>query len=205
MATSNITALWCKVPLAPRENMSFNLNDCSLVSAQQHARPCRDKRDRRQMVTDDLDESFTDEHSKPRHVWLVCVHTAASRRQRFTGAVSTRPALDFHQSKSVVALSGSSGETFQPQSQTHKDKSQTSKSSVAWDAHWLIGPKSLRSTPVQHRLTVWQPTLLMLFRRLRQNTFFHRHRHNTKLQLQLRIGTPVRRVVYQRERMGNGG
>ena len=112
-----LLALWCKAPLAPLgERLSFNLNDCSLVSEQQHARPCRDnKRGKRQMLTaalvpseDGLDASF-----RLRHVWLVCPHTAVSRRRRFTGAVFIRPALDFHQGKSVAALSGSSGETCQ--------------------------------------------------------------------------------------------
>ena len=109
-----LPGLWCKATLAPLgEHLSFNLNGCSLVSAQQHARPCRDnKRYTRQKVSaafvppeDDVYASFTDEHSWPRHVWLVCPHTAASRRRLFTGAVFTYPALDFHQGKSVAALS----------------------------------------------------------------------------------------------------
>ena len=36
-----------------------------------------------------------------------------------------------------------------------------------------------------------------------QDQLFHRHRHNTKLQLQLYINAPVERVVYKRERMIN--
>ena len=112
-----LPALWCKAARAPLgERLSFNLNDCSLVSAQQHARPCRDnKRDSRQMLTaalvpseDGLDASF-----RLRHVWLVCPHTAVSRRRRFTGAVFIRFALDFDQGGSFAALSGSSGETCQ--------------------------------------------------------------------------------------------
>ena len=111
-----LPALWCKAPLANLgEHLSFNLNDRSLVSAQQHARPCREnKRDTHQMWTppseDDFDASCTDEHSKPRHVWLVCPHTAASRRRQFLGAVLTCPALEFHQGKCVASLSGSSRE-----------------------------------------------------------------------------------------------
>ena len=38
-----LPALWCKVSFAPLgERLSFNLNDCSLISVQQHARPCRE-------------------------------------------------------------------------------------------------------------------------------------------------------------------
>ena len=57
------------VPLTPlREHLPFNLNDCSLVSAQQHASPRREnKRDTRQMLTtalipsgDDFLASFTE-------------------------------------------------------------------------------------------------------------------------------------------------
>ena len=131
--------------------MSFNLNDCSLVSAEHHARPCRDnKRGTRQMVTaalvpseDDFDASFTDEHSKPPHVWLVCPHTLR-RRRRFTGAMFSRPSLDFHQGKSVAGSRDPAekpsndqrlSEHHAPDYQTQKDRSQTSKSAVAWDGH----------------------------------------------------------------------
>ena len=69
----------------------------------------------RQMVTaafvpseDDVSASL-----RLRHVLLVCRHTAVTRRRRFTGAVFTRPALDFHLGKSVAALSGSSRDTCQ--------------------------------------------------------------------------------------------
>ena len=73
------------------------------------------QRDSRQMLTaalvlseDDFDTSF-----KLRHVWLVCPHAALSRHRRFTGAVFTGPALDFHPGKSVAALSISIGEACQ--------------------------------------------------------------------------------------------
>ena len=51
---------------------------------------------------------------------------------------------------------------------------------------------------VQHRLTVLRPTLRKLF---------HRHGHNTNLQLQLPFSTPVVRFVisYERERRINEG
>ena len=112
-ANSTITSSLVRSPLAPLgEHMSFNMNDCSSVSAQQHAVTTSV---RRQMATaalvpseDDVNASF-----RLRHVWRVCPHTAVTRRRRFTGTVFTRPALDFHHGKSVAALSGSSRETFQ--------------------------------------------------------------------------------------------
>ena len=68
--------------------MSFNLNDGSLVSAQQHARPRRDnKRDSREMLTaalvpseDGLDASF--------RLRRLSSYGCDSRR-RFTDAVFT--------------------------------------------------------------------------------------------------------------------
>ena len=81
-------------PQAPLgERLSFNLNDCSLVSAQQHARPCREnKRDTRQMFTgtlvpseDDFYASFTDEHSRPRH---VCSFVRTRQRPAVDGSLA---------------------------------------------------------------------------------------------------------------------
>ena len=69
----------------------------------------------RQMMTAALVPSEDDvsDSLKLRHVLLVCPHTAVTRRRQFTGAVFTRPTLDFHQGKSVAALSRSSRDTFQ--------------------------------------------------------------------------------------------
>ena len=38
---------------------------------------------------------------------FVCPHTAVTRRRRFTGAVFTRPALDFHQRRICCGALGS--------------------------------------------------------------------------------------------------
>ena len=107
-------------------------------------RPCRDnKRDSRQMLTaalvpsrDGLDASF-----RLRRVWLVCPHTAVTRRRRFTGAVFTRAApwisnkVDLLQRSRDPAEKPSNYQRLSEHHAPHKDKSQTSMSPVAKDAH----------------------------------------------------------------------
>ena len=147
MATST-TALRCKVPLAPlKERLSFNLNDCRLVSAQQHARPCRDnKRDTRQMLTaslvpseDGLDASFCIDMCGSFFHMRLCpaVYGSLALCSFALPLMSTKVNL-LQRSRDPVEKPANYqrlSEHHALDCQTHKDKNQTSMSPVAWDAH----------------------------------------------------------------------